>query len=1077
MKKYRSWLLFISLTMILLITACGGDSDDSEEGDSASAPITEEATAEITDVPTEAPTIDVTQEVTAEVTAESTAESADSFSAEQNEACPELVRVALAQVAEVCDATQRNQICYGNTDMQIIAQDTIEDITFASPGDITEIGNLQTIQLSPMDTLNELWGIALMRLQANLEGTLAGQNVTFLLFGDVQLENLGEGDDGLQSFYFQSAVGDSQCAEAPESGMLVQTPEGVAQVNLNINDVEIALGSTAFIQAEPEQDMRISVVEGEAAVTSSGETERVFAGTSTTVALDETGYADSAPTEAEAYEIEPLEVLPVSPLDREIIIAPPTLISREDVGVGDVISGELTSPTEIITHDFEVQAGQIIYFDSQGGDGSRLGWRLDDSFGHVLLDATRIDTDLGSYEFEQAGTYTVIISSQNDRVGTYEFQLWEVAESETFNAGITSADASAEPQVYTGTLTTPGTFHEYNFEVTSGQTIFLDSLEGNGASIQWELKDSNEVSLIDPQRVDFDAQYTFEEAGTYTIVVFSVRDGVGEYQFQLWDVPEPQVSPAEVGSSIPDENGAIYNGTIDTPASAHHYQIPMQAGQAVYFDEHDSDGSQLNWSLLDVNGEIVVDVTRTDIEFSFVAEDEAIYTLVIKSTRDGVGAYEFQVWDIPDFSIIDYALGDTIEGEIITPAEAIGYTFEAMAGQVLYLESLDGNDSVHWELKDGNGNILLNPIRSDFDLGEYVVQTDGTYMLVVYSHRDGVGAYSMRVWDTSIQPDDFDVELGEIIRGNLDAGESLDFTLTINEELTLYFASQGQVGGVFHWSLYDADDNPIFDNEQLWLGNDDEYTLPAGTYRITVAGETDEDTGLYQFQVWDANIVDVFEYEIGDLVEEGLLGEGSGIISQPGEVDRYQFTVEEEGTFVFIGLLTADDNGFQWSLYDEAGNQIFENLGLWYGNELNPTYLPEGTFNLEVISVNGGTGYYGFQSWRVEAPDYFEIGIGAIISDGEPLEGAGNIETAGAIDSYLLILQEDAEVMFLAQTVSNASILWTLYDLDDEPIFFQEGLWLGNDLGPFALEAGAYNIHVRGETNNTGTYDFEIRSN
>ena len=62
-----------------------------------------------------------------------------------------------------------------------------------------------------------------MQLQANLPDTLPGQNVTFLLFGNVEIENAVVGDseatpeagDGdfaplttMQAFYFTSSVGD-----------------------------------------------------------------------------------------------------------------------------------------------------------------------------------------------------------------------------------------------------------------------------------------------------------------------------------------------------------------------------------------------------------------------------------------------------------------------------------------------------------------------------------------------------------------------------------------------------------------------------------------------------------------------------------------------------------------------------------------------------------------------------------------------------------------------------------------------------------------------------------------------------
>ena len=38
----------------------------------------------------------------------------------------------------------------------------------------------------------------------------------------------------MQAFYFTSGIGDAQCNEAPDSGMLIQTPQGVGLVNFRI---------------------------------------------------------------------------------------------------------------------------------------------------------------------------------------------------------------------------------------------------------------------------------------------------------------------------------------------------------------------------------------------------------------------------------------------------------------------------------------------------------------------------------------------------------------------------------------------------------------------------------------------------------------------------------------------------------------------------------------------------------------------------------------------------------------------------------------------------------------------------
>ena len=66
----------------------------------------------------------------------------------------------------------------------------------------------------------------------------------------------------MQAFYFSTGVTQTNCEQAPQDGILIQTPEGVGQISLRANDVDIQLGSTAFLQAQPNANMTVSVVEG-----------------------------------------------------------------------------------------------------------------------------------------------------------------------------------------------------------------------------------------------------------------------------------------------------------------------------------------------------------------------------------------------------------------------------------------------------------------------------------------------------------------------------------------------------------------------------------------------------------------------------------------------------------------------------------------------------------------------------------------------------------------------------------------------------------------------------------------------
>ena len=150
-----------------------------------------------------------------------------------------------------------------------------------------------------------------------------------------------------QAFFLRTGVSDAPCAEAPESGILIQTPEGVAEIRLQINEIAIHLGSTAFIQAMPGGDFIFNLLEGTSLVEAAGVTQRVFPGTRVRVPLDANGHAAGSPSVPEPYNMTGLTSLPLGLLERVIEIAPPltwpqiyALLGQSQNGGNVAISGE-----------------------------------------------------------------------------------------------------------------------------------------------------------------------------------------------------------------------------------------------------------------------------------------------------------------------------------------------------------------------------------------------------------------------------------------------------------------------------------------------------------------------------------------------------------------------------------------------------------------------------------------------------------------------------------------------------------------------------------------------------------------
>jgi hypothetical protein len=281
-----------------------------------------------------------------------------------------------------------------------------------------------------MSLSDETWGVSLMRLQANLPDSLPGQNATFLLFGDVQIENAvtaapeitvtatgnanvrslpttaasnvisslsigqevsatGRLDDSswvkirlpgderqvawvsaqfidgdvealtaidpaaprfgpMQAFRLRTGFNDRPCDEAPDSGVLVQTPKGAGQVRFNVNEVLVTLGSTAYLQAGG-GFLTVTVLDGLAALEAFGSSQLVPAGSFARVPLNQDGLVAGPPEFPQPYDFSSLQSLPVgiASLPDAVVIAP-ALAEDEIEAVIDAIQNPPSSDWTLV---------------------------------------------------------------------------------------------------------------------------------------------------------------------------------------------------------------------------------------------------------------------------------------------------------------------------------------------------------------------------------------------------------------------------------------------------------------------------------------------------------------------------------------------------------------------------------------------------------------------------------------------------------------------------------------------------------------------------------------------------------
>jgi hypothetical protein len=117
----------------------------------------------------------------------------------QDDSCPVMINQALEVLAGSCDVLDRNSACYGYDQLATTFVQEVEPGFFTEPADRSPLTILERIQTAALNLETGAWGIAVLNVQANVPGTLPGQAVTFLLIGDVELENRVSPDEAFVS--------------------------------------------------------------------------------------------------------------------------------------------------------------------------------------------------------------------------------------------------------------------------------------------------------------------------------------------------------------------------------------------------------------------------------------------------------------------------------------------------------------------------------------------------------------------------------------------------------------------------------------------------------------------------------------------------------------------------------------------------------------------------------------------------------------------------------------------------------------------------------------------------------------
>jgi hypothetical protein len=104
--------------------------------------------------------------------------------------CPSVVRDSLNALGTNCATLTQHTSCYGHEEVQHTSFDPVMPPDFYTvPGDRSDLYKTETIQTGPFSLAQEIWGLNIMNVNANLPFAFSPRGAIFVQFGGVEVEN------------------------------------------------------------------------------------------------------------------------------------------------------------------------------------------------------------------------------------------------------------------------------------------------------------------------------------------------------------------------------------------------------------------------------------------------------------------------------------------------------------------------------------------------------------------------------------------------------------------------------------------------------------------------------------------------------------------------------------------------------------------------------------------------------------------------------------------------------------------------------------------------------------------------
>jgi RHS repeat-associated protein len=348
------------------------------------------------------------------------------------------------------------------------------------------------------------------------------------------------------------------------------------------------------------------------------------------------------------------------------------------------------------------------------------------------------------------GTYTVLVSPDSNRTGSFSLAVYSVSDV----TGTIAANGSAT----SFSLTTPGQNARYSLAGTAGQRVSV--LISNATCCS----NAGTLALLQPDgstlvannslaTTTFLDQVALPVDGTYTVLVNPDSDRTGSFTLTVYTVSDVTGTVAADGSSR--------SFSLTTPGQNARYSLAGTAGQrvSVLITNATCCSNAGTLALLKPDGSTLVannSLATTTFLDQVALPVDGTYTVLISPDSDRTGSFTLAVYTATEVTGTIAADGSSTSFSLANPGQNARYSFSGSANQQVNLSLTNSTIGGSNSCTSSNGTLaILKPDGSTLgstsmckpttNLATQTLPVSGTYTALVNPASTNTGSASVKL--------------------------------------------------------------------------------------------------------------------------------------------------------------------------------------------------------------------------------------------------------------------------------------------------------------------------------------------